>query len=142
MSTETPHARLERAFATLQEQNITPILIMRGSTGITAEDLADYKDTARAAGTPDSWIGAHAGDQELGGAHWVGGKLCHAATGHYVQELWFSFPLSRQDVAEAALAAFEANAFYASWFTYNADGEIVGPGTAAAGVRLVLKEED
>lgn len=139
----TQRQRLERAFETLKNQGITPILVLTGSTGVIEEDLADYTNLALAAGTPQSWVGAHAGSEETTyGAHWVDGGLSHCATGHPVPQLWFSFPRGRGDIADALLDAFEQQAFYASWLSYNADGEVIGVGTDADCVRLVLKEED
>lgn len=140
--TLTQQERLERAFESLKNRNITPILKLTGSTGVIEWNLTELTEIARAAGTPDSWVGAHAGNEETSGAHWVDGGLYHRATGHPVHELWFSFPLGREDIARALRDALEAHAFYTSWFRYNADGEPVGPGTDADCVRLVLKEDD
>lgn len=142
--TDTQRARLERAFETLKNQGITPILILTGSTGVIEENLADYKDLARAVCTPGSWVGAHVGAREHRGAYWDTdtGRLLFRYDDSPVQEIWFSFPLGREDVARALLDALEAHAFYASWFRYDANGEIVGPGTDADCVRLVLKEEN
>lgn len=142
VTTDTQQARLARAFETLKNQNITPILVLTGSTGVIEDDLNDYQQIARAVCAPDSWVGAHVGAAERGGANWHLGRLLFRGSGTFVEQIWFSFPRGREDIARALLDALEANAFYASWLRYNADGEAVGPGTDADSVRLVLKEED
>jgi hypothetical protein len=143
MTTDTPRARLERAFEALKKQNITPLLMLAGSTGIIEDNMADYRDLAQAAGTPGSWVGAHVGAREHRGAYWGdrGDQLLFRYDDSPVMEVWFSFPLGREDIAQALLAALEAQAFYASWFLYDGDGQIIGPGTDVACVRLVLKED-
>lgn len=137
----TTQERLERAFETLKKRNITPILVRTGSTGVIEQNLANYKTLARAAGTPEDWVGAHAGAEETSGAHWVdGGRLCHRATGHPVRVLWFSFPLGRRDIAEALVNALTEQGFSSHWMHYDADGLPQGPGTDADCVCLELGE--
>jgi hypothetical protein len=144
MTRSTQQERLERAFETLKNQGIEPILVLAGASGVTEWDLKDYTDRAAAVGRRDSWAGAHAGiaDDRNAGAHWVDGALYSKTTGWPIEQLWFSFPLERYDIAVALRKALEDQAFYVSHFEYNADGEPVGPGTEADRVRLVLKEED
>jgi hypothetical protein len=131
-TTDTQQARLMRAFETLKNRNITPLLILSGSTGVVEENLADYTELARAAGTPDSWAGAHVGAREHRGAYWdeTTDRYRYRYDDSPVEEVWFSFPWRREDIARALLDALEAQAFYTSW-----------PGTVADCVRLVLKEE-
>jgi hypothetical protein len=144
VTTDTQRARLERAFEMLKNQNITPILKLTGSTGVVENDLADFKAIAWATCEPNSWVGAHVGAEEHGGGYWdrETGQLRFRHDDSLVQELWFSFPLDRGDIAIDLLQALEANAFYVSWFGYNDAGEVTGPGTDADCVRLVLTEED
>jgi hypothetical protein len=135
---DTQRQRLERAFETLKKQNITPILKLKGSTGVIEWDLQDYTFASLAAGTPDSWVGAHAGDEQTGGTFWDDrGRLRHRHDDKPVQQLWFSFPLNRPEIAALLAAALEDWAFYTTWT--DPDGN---PGTVADRVRLVLKEED
>lgn len=141
--TDTQRARLERAFETLKKQHITPILILSGSTGVIEENLADYTETARAACTPDSWVGAHVGTREHRGACWDdSGRLVFRYDDSPVEQIWFSFPIARRDIAEALQTALEQNAFYTSHLSYDESGDTIGPGTVFDSVRLVLKEED
>jgi hypothetical protein len=144
VTTDTQRARLERAFEMLKNRNITPILKLTGTTGVIEDNLADFKAIAWSVCEPHAWVGAHVGAAEHGGGYWdlATGELKFRYDDSLVQEVWFSFPLGREDIARALLDALEANAFYASWFRYDANGEVVGPGTDADGVRLVLKEED
>jgi hypothetical protein len=130
---DTQQARLMRAFETLKNQHITPLLILSGSTGVIEEDLADYTGLALAAGTPGSWVGAHVGVREHRGAYW------DESTDRYryrhddspVRGMWFSYPRGREDIACVLRDALEDQAFHTHWL-----------GTSAASVRLVLKEED
>lgn len=138
----TQRARLERAFETLRKKDITPLLILSGSTGVLAENLEDYTELARLVGTPRSWVGAHVGAREHRGAWFDEDGDCYRFRydDSPVLEIWFSFPLGRGDIALALRDALHAEGFQTSWLQYDEDGQALGPGTAADSVRLILKE--
>lgn len=146
---DTPRERLERAFETLKKQGITPILIKAGAPQIREETLADYRRAAYAACTPDSWVGAHAGVVENGGAYWderTGQLMARHRigdrNGYPVTRLTFSFPLNQPAVPKALIDALEEQAFYSTWRSTDEDGRDLGPGTDADCVILHLIEED
>ncbi len=114
--TTTQRQRVARAFETLTDQGITPILILTGSTGIIEENLDDYHQAAKAAGTPQSWVGSHPGSQEFGGTFWdEQGRLCFSRNPRRVPALHFSFPHEHPRLAEALMRALETAGFMPYW---------------------------
>jgi hypothetical protein len=110
-TTDTQQERLMRAFETLKKLDITPILMLTGSTGEQERNWEEYRIVARAADTPDAWVGAHVGAEVCGyGGHWVDGRLCFRATGHLVSWLWFSY--SDPVIGNELAAAVEEQGFH------------------------------
>lgn len=93
---DTFRARLERAFETLNKQGVTPLLRMTGCSALSEWDDIHFRDLARAAGTPDSWVGAGVGAEEDGGGYWdAHGVLRYRLGGAAVTRLTFTAPNSR-----------------------------------------------
>jgi hypothetical protein len=91
--TDTTCARLLRAFATLKQQNITPVLVLAGSTGVRDWDRDHYLDAAKRAGTPGRWSGTHVGAEEHGGGYWgADGELYLRYNNQPVRDItwWFA----------------------------------------------------
>lgn len=91
--TDSTRVRLERAFATLQKQRITPILILAGSPGIGEQIDKEYRRLAAEAGTPADWVGAHVGAEEHGGGYWdAAGELYYRYDDSPVVTIWWWYP--------------------------------------------------
>lgn len=133
VTTDTHRARLERAFETLKINQITPILVLTGSTGVRKWNHEYYQDLATAAGTPTAWVGAHAGYEDLGGAYWdETGRLRYRYSQRLAANLWFWHSSPR--CAHTLVTALAQQGLPVSWT--RPDGQ---PGTTADSVRLHLE---
>lgn len=111
---DTFRARLERAFETLKKQDLTPILILVGSTGVGDWDRKVYAELAQAAGTPGRYVADSVGTEELGGGYWdEHGRLRYRYDDAPVPTLYFQFTTA--DIGKKLVEALEDQAVYAAW---------------------------
>ncbi len=113
---DSTRARLERAFEILKSEDIPPILVLTGSTGLTDANRAYYEELAAAACTPNRYVGCHVGAEESWGGYWdAAGELRFRTGDSPVACLWFDWPEHDPEIAGLLVEALRVAGLRSQW---------------------------